>query len=70
MQRLVWMMLLALGLVAAATAVVVRLWTLENPLIDAEPVPTLLGVVFFLGLAIVVVATIGNVVLTALDPRA
>lgn len=70
MQRLVWVMLLVLGLAAVATAVVVRLWTLRHPLIAAEPVPTLLIVVFFLGLAIVVVATIGNVVLTALDRRA
>lgn len=69
MQRLVWVMLLVLGLAAVATAVVVRLWTLRHPPIDAEPVPTLLIVVFFLGLAIVVVATIGNVVLTALDRR-
>ncbi|MFF7293916.1 hypothetical protein ACFY9N_15415 [Microbacterium sp. NPDC008134] len=69
MQRLVWVMLLVLGLAAVTTAVVLRLWTLRHPLIDAEPVPTLLVIVFFLGLAIVVVATIGNVVLTALDRR-
>jgi hypothetical protein len=69
-QRLVWVMLLVLGLAAVATAVVVRLWTLRHPLIDTEPVPTLLVAVFFLGLSIVVVATIGNVVLTAIDRRA
>lgn len=70
MRRLLWLMALVAGLGAVAAAAAMSLQVVEQQSADGSSPPSIHAVLFFLGLLMVVIATIGNVALTAIDPRA
>lgn len=70
MRRFMWLTALVAGLATVAAAASMSLRMVEQQAATGEPPPGIHGILFFLGLLLVVVATIGNVALTAIEPRA